>query len=126
MLNQIFEIVESRLQRKLRKAESAFVREKTSQKTENCGNAGRLLTGQLRACRLKCQGTNEFTAIQCWNEKALGCKLFKLANSSEVLREKFKSFSREEISIRWPSVGELMFVVDQIKMIQQKNEEKKE
>jgi hypothetical protein len=120
MLKEIKKQVEQRLERKLKKAESAFVREKTSTKAENCFYGGRLLTGNIRNCKLKCQGASEFCALQCWDEKARDCNSFRLKIPAEKIREQFRSFLKEEVSIRWPSIGELSWVLEQIKLLELK------
>jgi len=110
----LLEKVKKRLDRKLKKAEGAYVQQFTEKITQNCEHSGRRLSQHTQACKLKCQGADEETAMQCWDEKARGCSLFKLKKTPVELRQKFRSLPEKDIALRWPSLGSLMWVKHQI------------
>lgn len=103
-------LVEERLEKKKRKAEDAYVKAQTTKETRNCRHHGSSLSDKIYICKLKCQGTDELSAAQCWNEKARGCPDFSLQKSKEALKSEFRNLGDAEIALRWPSIGELLWV----------------
>lgn len=108
----IFEIIQKRLTKKLARARQAFLKENTIKKTQNCVNKGRNLAGVLYHCKINAMGEHEHGASQCWDEKACLCPLFELKYGLEQLDHQFQNMGLEELSIRWPSIGELIRIQD--------------
>lgn len=114
MFTELQERIQQRLLRKVDRAESAFVRQHTAKITQHCKHKGRQLSLGIFVCRIGCCGENEFNAAQCWDEKAAACPEFTLKKSVSDLKHQFQSMDEEELRVRWPSVGELMWVKKQI------------
>lgn len=123
MTEELLKLIEDRLKKKLNKAREAYVKERARKATVNCQHSGRALSDGVRVCKLACMGENEAAARQCWNEKATWCPEFT-RKSDEALREEFKQFSEAEIRIRWPSVGELLWMKKQAENLIQVNTER--
>jgi hypothetical protein len=122
MRDELRVAVEERLEKKRRRAEDAFVREGTEKTTVNCRHHGaaiaaRGMRDQLFECRLRCQGGDEFTAASCHHEKARGCSDFALIRQPEALRRRFRELSEEELALRWPSLGELAWLLREIRRL---------
>jgi hypothetical protein len=113
----VFEIIQKRLTKKLARAHQAFLKENTIKKTQNCTNKGRNLAGALYHCKINAMGEHEHGASQCWEEKACLCPLFELKYSLEQLDRQFQKMSLEELSIRWPSIGELIRIQGLLKQV---------
>jgi hypothetical protein len=107
-LQELREWVKRRLSRKARQAESAYVSEFTVKSTTNCLNHGIQLGDGIWHCKINAMGLHEQGASQCWNNKARVCPLFELLRDVETLRRDFRSMRPNELSIRWPSLGELI------------------
>lgn len=116
---ELLALVDARLERKLRKAEEAYVREMTSKKAANCYFGGRTLNTEQNVCRLQCQGMTEGHANLCWLEKAQGCLDFQLKKSLDTLISDFRAISQEELALRWPSIGELLWLRRKILELQE-------
>jgi len=125
-MKALLDTVNKRLEKKLQRAEGAFVRQYTEKTTHNCHHSGRRLSPQVQACKIKWQGADEQSAAQCWDEKARGCTLFKLKKSPAELKQKFRSLSEEEIALRWPSIGSLLWIKRTIEERLKETEEEKE
>ena len=107
-------LIEERLLKKKNKAEDAYIRAGTSKETRNCRYHGTSLADRISVCTIKCQGMNESEAGICHNQKAQGCSQFKLIKSEEALRVEFRKLSDSEIALRWPSIGELLWILRNI------------
>jgi hypothetical protein len=107
-------LVEERIVKKKRRAEDAFLRAKKVKVTENCRHHGASLSEHLYVCKLRCQGANETDAGICHNQKAAGCPDFTVGRTDEAIRGEFRGFTDSEVAIRWPSIGELMWVRRQL------------
>jgi hypothetical protein len=106
-----------RKQNKLRDAENAYVKSFLVKTTTNCIHHGRPLADKgpqpyltTHVCKLKCMGTDERSATQCWPEKAQQCDLFTIAQSEDKIREEFRKIPEQEIILRWPTIGELIWL----------------
>ena len=107
----------------MHKAEQAYVRQKTVKCTVNCIFSGRGLAEKIHICKINAQGNDEITASQCWDEKARTCTLFELVKQPENLKKEFRSLSLQDISLRWPSIGELLWVKSNIQKLMSKENE---
>lgn len=107
-LQELREWVKRRLSRKAKQAESAFISEFTIKSTTNCSNHGIQLGNGTFHCKVNALGLHEHGASQCWNNKARICPLFELKRGVEELKRDFRKMSPNELSIRWPSIGELL------------------
>jgi hypothetical protein len=107
-IHEFLGVVRSRLDRKFRKAEQAFIAERTLKKTDNCHNRGRHLDSHISHCKINAMGGHESGASQCWDEKARLCPYFELRQSVSKTKDDFRSMEITELSIRWPSLGELI------------------
>lgn len=110
MIQDFLRAVQTRLNRKLRKAEDAFVTRHFVKEPENCLNGGRVLTDTTCVCKIHAWGNNEAEAHQCWREKAALCPKFEPRFSEAKLRAKFRSL--KDIDLRNPSINELRWVVE--------------
>jgi hypothetical protein len=106
-----------RKQNKLRAAEEAYVKSFRTKTTTNCEHHGRPLADKgpqpyltTHVCKLKCIGADERSATQCWPEKAQQCDLFSLIKTEDQLRAEFRSIPEGEIILRWPTIGELIWL----------------
>jgi hypothetical protein len=107
-LQELREWVQRRLSRKARQAERAYVAEFTVKSTTNCLNHGIQLGESIWHCKINAMGLHEQGASQCWNNKARVCPLFELLRDVETLKRDFRQIRPNELSIRWPSLGELI------------------
>jgi len=107
----LIEQVKLRLEKKRKNAEEAYVRMNTVKATLNCVHHGRALAEKTHVCKLGCMGETETLAGQCWDEKARQCPLMQLRKDESALRAEFRSMSWEEIRLRWPSIGELLWIL---------------
>jgi hypothetical protein len=107
-LQELRKWVKRRLSRKAKQAERAFISEFTVKSTTNCINQGIRLGDGIWHCKINAMGLHEQGASQCWNNKARVCPLFELLRDVETLRRDFRNMSPNELSIRWPSLGELI------------------
>lgn len=102
--------VRRRLVKKFRQAESAYIHQFLLKQTHNCKHSGRKLSDKNYHCKINALGTDEVGATQCWDEKAGLCPLFVLKRSPDELRAVFRRMDTEELSLRWPALGELIRV----------------
>jgi hypothetical protein len=109
-MEDFLRVLQDRLDKKLHKAEQAYVRQKTQQCTLNCIHKGRNLTPAVSHCNISAMGNSEQEATQCWDEKSLKCPVFKLKKTAEQLKLEFRQISQSEISLRWPAIGELYWI----------------
>lgn len=107
-------MTQERLDKKVQRAQRAFVKAGTTKETTNCRYHGRKIGDNICVCSIWAKGHNESTAGQCWNEKAARCPDFVLAKSEETLRDEFLNLTEEELRVRWPSIGELLWIKRQI------------
>lgn len=111
------EMVQERLRRKWQKAKTAWINARRSQVTENCIHAGRELSDRIRICKIgamgKFEGNDGGGATTCWNEKCKQCSLFE-AETVESVSGDFERMTEDELRVRWPSIGELVFVLKEI------------
>jgi hypothetical protein len=107
-LQELKEWIKRRLTRKARQAERAFISEFTVKCTTNCLNHGIQLGDGVWHCKINAMGLHEQGASQCWNHKARVCPLFELSRDVETLKSDFRRIGPNELSIRWPSLGELI------------------
>lgn len=107
-LQELKEWVKRRLTRKAKQAERAYVSEFTVKSTTNCLNHGIQLGEGTWHCKINAMGLHEQGASQCWHNKARVCPVFELLRDVERLRRDFREMSPNELSIRWPSLGELI------------------
>jgi hypothetical protein len=112
-LPQLIDLVTQRLDRKMKTAEDGFVRSNTCKCTNNCKFAGRHLGDGIRACKAQAIGENEQEASLCHDRKSVTCSLFVPRLAPEQLRAKFRQMSDEELAVRYPSIGTLMWVLKQ-------------
>jgi len=115
MLEKLQQDVEQRLENKLWRAEGAYIKALSAKSPKNCKNCKVRLSDREFSCLIACQGVDAQSAGICFEEKARGCEDFQLRKSIEVLRKQFRSFSMEEISLRWPQIGELLWLQKRIK-----------
>lgn len=120
MLEELEAEVEEKLRKKLKRAESAYIKARTQKETINCVNRGPQLAERIHVCKIGCCGTDGNTAGQCWNQKAQSCDEFRLAMSSEAIRQEFRDMDQGEIALRWPQLGELLWVVKKIRELRRK------
>lgn len=119
-LEKIKSIVEKKVSRKLRIFEDSYVKEHTAKKTQNCLHHGRCLSKGLHVCKILSQGANESESLLCHDEKASRCEDFQLKIPVEKLRDQYlRIVKSEEISVRYPSVGELLWVLKKIQEIEE-------
>jgi hypothetical protein len=111
---ELLAAVEIRTRRKIKQAEEAYLRQKTIKQASNCQHGGRPLTENISVCKIYCQGEHEAQAGQCWREKAHLCPEFTLKRSEARHRRDFQQIPHEELALRWPSIGELLWVRKQI------------
>lgn len=109
-MKEFLEVVKRRLERKLKRAEDAFVNRHFIKEPENCLNAGRVLTETTCVCKIHAWGNNELEAHQCWREKAALCPKFEPRHTEAKLRAKFRSL--RDIDLRNPSINELRWVME--------------
>ena len=107
-LQELKDWVKRRLTRKAKQAERAYVSEFTVKSTTNCLNHGIQLGDSVWHCKINAMGLHEQGASQCWNNKARVCPLFELLRDVDTLKRDFRRMSPNELSIRWPSLGELI------------------
>jgi hypothetical protein len=112
-LPQLIDLVAQRLDRKTKTAEDGFVRSNTCKCTNNCKFAGRHLGDGIRACKAQAIGENEQEASLCHDRKSVLCSMFVPRLTPEQLRAKFRQMSDEELAVRYPSIGTLMWVLKQ-------------
>lgn len=112
-LPQLIDLVTQRLERKTKKAEDGFVRANTCKCTNNCRFAGRHLGDGIRACKAQAIGENEQEASLCHDRKSILCSMFVPRLTPEQARSKFRQMSNEELSVRYPTIGTLMWVLKQ-------------
>ena len=112
-LPQLIDLVTQRLDRKTQTAEDGFVRANTCKCTNNCKFAGRQLGDGIRACKAHACGENEQEASTCHDRKSVTCSLFVPRLTPEQVRSKFRQMSDEELAVRYPSIGTLMWVLKQ-------------
>lgn len=111
----LYDRVLSRYRAKFNHAKGAYIRESTSKCADNCKHGGRRLTDELRVCNLFCQGKNEAQAQTCWKEKAQQCISFTPRKTADELADEFSEIPLDQLHLRWPSLGELSWVLRQIK-----------
>lgn len=107
---ELLALVRARISKKLKQAERGYINQNTTKETLNCRHHGRRLSEKTRHCKIGAMGDHEMGASQCWEEKARLCPLFELKASPESLSRIFRSMDQEEISIRYPAIGELFRV----------------
>lgn len=110
MIEDFLRTVKVRLERKLKRAEDAFVTAHFVKEPENCLNAGRVLTETTCACKIHAWGNNELEAHQCWREKAALCPKFEPRHPDGKLRARFRSL--RDVDLRNPSINELRWVLE--------------
>jgi len=114
-LQQTLDAIETRLAKKLKRAETAYIKQHTQKISQNCGHYDREVSDGLVVCKMQCIGENEAAASTCWAEKAAWCTKFKLKRSVQQLRLRFKQLSKEELRLRWPSINELYWTQELLK-----------
>lgn len=113
-LEHLIQLTTERLVKKTRRAEDAYVRQHTAPLTLNCRHRGPALGDRIHACKLQCQGANEQEAATCHDRKAATCAEFTPRLSSQQLRDEFRNIPPEELSLRWPAIGELRWLLAQM------------
>lgn len=113
-LKKLLARVEHRLQKKIERAEQAFIRQSTLKKPEHCTHLGRRLGEDTHICLIQCVGQFESEAFICYPDKARGCEGLELREPVDAVRKRFRNFSDDEIRLRWPSVGELLWIRKEI------------
>lgn len=123
MLEQLESEIEDRLRKKLKRAESAYIKARMQKETINCKHRGPQLAERIHVCKIGCCGVDGNTSGQCWNQKAQACDEFQHAVSSAGVRDEFRSLPEEEIALRWPQLGELLWALRRIKELRRKSSE---
>jgi hypothetical protein len=113
-LEHLIQLTTERLAKKTRRAEDAYVRQHTAPFTLNCRHRGPALGDRIHACKLQCQGANEQEAGTCHDRKAAACAEFTPRLSSQQLHDEFRHIPPEELSLRWPAIGELRWLLAQM------------
>lgn len=119
MIEQLEVEVLERLQRKLERAESSFIKSKTLKLTSNCRNGGSQIGGKIFVCKISCIGVDARSSGQCFDEKARACGDFSLRRSVEIIREIFRGMSESELTLRWPQLGELFWMRDKLRFLRE-------
>jgi hypothetical protein len=105
-LSEFREWLQERLNKRLKKAEDAFVKQKTAKIPENCANSGREINPGVFVCRIAAMGVNEIDATTCHREKAGICPLFVLGKSVNQVKKEFRGLPIVDVGIRWPAINE--------------------
>ncbi len=113
-LDHLIQLTTERLAKKTRRAEEAYVRQYTVPLTGNCRHHGPALGDRIHACKLQCQGANEHEAGTCPDRKAATCAEFTPRLGPQQLRDQFRDIPPEELSLRWPAVGEIRWLLAQV------------
>lgn len=114
LIEQLKAILMERLGKKTRRAEQSFVNEQLARKTCNCRHRGRSLDAGRFSCKILAYGGNENHAGVCDDEKARVCPEFCPLQSEAEARSRFRSITEVELRLRWPSLGELHWLLQQI------------
>lgn len=111
---ELVQAVRRRLLKKFQAAERAYVNQFIAKATLNCKHHGRKLAEKIHHCKINAmgdyQGDGQRGASCCWDEKAALCPLFELKRTLSQLKVEFKDMFPEERSLRWPALGELIWV----------------
>jgi hypothetical protein len=110
--NRILARLRARVQRKRQRSREAYVRQLTAKIPGNCKHSAEIRGSGLHECRIRAMGENEESASRCWEGKAAACPLFSLRRSRERLEEDFDAMDLSVLSLRWPSLGETMRILD--------------
>ena len=113
-LKGLLETLQLRLKKKTQRAAESYVRGGSAKLTSNCRHSGPALGGGLRVCKIAAMGQNEKEALTCGDEKARMCPVFRARYTPRQLRQQFHQFNERQLSLRWPSLGELIQIVGMV------------